>query len=161
MCVSSLVLASNVIKNGVSLHFGIGDRYKSITLNYETAPLWSYQFKNRFGRVDLVPELGVSYWWAKNSSDNVWQVNAIPMFRWWAIDNFYLEAGIGATLFSKIHFTNKNIGTNYQFGDHIGIGYLFAQNHRFGVRYSHFSNAGIKKPNPGLDLVQLTYTYQF
>ncbi|EWM51682.1 lipid A 3-O-deacylase family protein [Bordetella holmesii 30539] len=83
------------------------------------------------------------------------------MFRWWATDRFYLEAGVGATVFSHTSFADKRIGSAFQFGDHVGLGFLLTQNSRVGVRYSHFSNANIKKPNPGLDVVQLTYTYQF
>lgn len=30
-----------------------------------------------------------------------------------------------------------------------------------GVRYQHISNAGIKKPNPGMDFVLLYYTHRF
>jgi lipid A 3-O-deacylase len=83
------------------------------------------------------------------------------MFRWWATDNFFVEAGVGATLFSRTTFANKNISTAFQFGDHIGAGFLLNKNNRIGVRISHFSNASIKRPNPGLDLVQLTYLYQY
>ena len=35
------------------------------------------------------------------------------MFRWWAGERFYLEAGIGATLFSTTRFANENISTAF------------------------------------------------
>ena len=41
------------------------------------------------------------------------------------------------------------------------MGFLLTPNNRIGLRYSHFSNASIKRPNPGLDAVQVSYTYQF
>lgn len=109
------------------------------------------------------PELGASYWWADGSRSpgHVWQASAIPMFRWWTGERFYIEAGIGATVFSSTSFADKRIGSAFQFGDHIGLGFLLTPSNRIGLRYSHFSNAGIKEPNPGLDIVQLTYTYQF
>ncbi|CFN83565.1 lipoprotein [Bordetella pertussis] len=91
----------------------------------------------------------------------MWQASAIPMFRWWTGERFYIEAGIGATVFSSTSFADKRIGSAFQFGDHIGLGFLLTPSNRIGLRYSHFSNAGIKEPNPGLDIVQLTYTYQF
>ena len=115
------------------------------------------------GRLDLTPEFGASYWTADGSRTpgHAWQFSAIPMFRWWAGERFYLEAGIGATLFSTTRFANENISTAFQFGDHVGMGFLLTPNNRIGLRYSHFSNASIKRPNPGLDTVQVSYTYQF
>ncbi|EJO32063.1 acyloxyacyl hydrolase [Achromobacter marplatensis] len=155
--------SSEGTQGGVSMHYGIGDHYQRFTLNYETPSVWTHQFGGNWGRLDLTPELGASYWWADGSRSpgHVWQLNAIPMFRWWTGERFYLEAGIGATVFSSTRFANENISTAFQFGDHVGMGFLLTPNNRIGVRYSHFSNASIKRPNPGLDLVQLTYTYQF
>ena len=33
--------SSEGTQGGVSLHYGIGDHYKRLTLNYETASLWT------------------------------------------------------------------------------------------------------------------------
>lgn len=150
-------------QGGVSLHYGIDDRYQRVTLNYETPSLWTHPFGGNRGRLDLTPELGVSYWRADGSHSprSVWQLNAIPMFRWWTGERFYLEAGIGATAFSHTRFADETISSAFQFGDHIGMGLLLTPNHRISVRYSHFSNASIKRPNPGLNVVQATYAYQF
>ncbi|WP_171962686.1 acyloxyacyl hydrolase [Bordetella trematum] len=162
-CGSVTAFAQQGDEGGVSLHYGIGNHYQRVTLNYETPSWWSHQFSNGWGRLDLSGEFGAAYWWANGSREpgHVWQANAIPMFRWWANDRFYIEAGIGATAFSHTSFADKRIGSAFQFGDHIGMGFLLTKNNRIGVRYSHFSNAGIKRPNPGLDVVQMTYTYQF
>jgi lipid A 3-O-deacylase len=148
---------------GVSVQMGVGQKYNRTELNYEMAPVWSYTFGGNWGKVDLTPEFGVAYWWAHSGShpSSVWQANAIPMFRWWLGDRFYLEGGVGATLFSSTKFADKEISTAYQFGDHIGFGFQLTQNSRLGLRYSHFSNASIKRPNPGLDVTQVTYTYLF
>ncbi|WZB70593.1 acyloxyacyl hydrolase [Achromobacter xylosoxidans] len=150
-------------QGGVTLQYGVGDHYKRYTLNYETASVWTHQFGGNWGRLDLTPEFGASYWTTDGSRTpgHAWQFSAIPMFRWWAGERFYLEAGIGATLFSTTRFANENISTAFQFGDHVGMGFLLTPNNRIGLRYSHFSNASIKRPNPGLDAVQISYTYQF
>ncbi|MDF3839322.1 acyloxyacyl hydrolase [Cupriavidus basilensis] len=154
---------STILPGAVSMHMGFGDGYKRATLSWESTPLWSYQFSGRGGRLDLTGELGVSYWWANKDRNprNAWQLSAIPMLRYWATEKFYLEAGIGATVFSGSGFAGKNISTAYQFGDHVGAGYQITPSDRIGVRYSHFSNAGIKRPNPGLDIIQVTYTRKF
>ncbi|WP_193759055.1 acyloxyacyl hydrolase [Achromobacter xylosoxidans] len=155
--------SSEGTQGGVSLHYGVGDHYQRFTLNYETPSVWTHQFGGNWGRLDLTPELGVSYWWADGdrSPSSVWQLNAIPMFRWWTGERFYLEAGIGATVFSRTRFANENISTAFQFGDprRPGLPADAEQPHRPAL--FALSNASIKRPNPGLDTVQLTYTYQF
>ncbi|CAM4362894.1 Lipid A deacylase [Bordetella tumbae] len=150
-------------QGGIGLHYGVGDHYSRTELVYETPSLELYRFGGNWGHIDLNGEFGAAYWSANGSRDpsHVWQFNAIPMFRWWMSDRFYVEAGIGATLFTHTRFADENISTAYQFGDHVGLGFLVTPNNRLGLRYSHFSNASIKRPNPGLDVLQLTYTYQF
>jgi lipid A 3-O-deacylase len=148
---------------GVSVQMGVNSNYNRTTVNYETAPLWNYDFGGNWGRLDLTGELGLSYWWAHQGEhpSNAWQASAIPMFRWWLGERFFIEGGVGPTVFNKTHFADKTISTAFQFGDHIGVGFQLTQSSRISLRYSHFSNASIKTPNPGLDVTQLTYTYLF
>jgi lipid A 3-O-deacylase len=124
VCLSPLALAQQEGAQGaVSVHYGIGDHYQRLSVNYETPSWWTTQFSESWGRL--------------------------------------VEAGIGATAFTSTRFANKSISTAFQLGDHAGLGFLVAPNQRLGIRYSHFSNADMKKPNPGLDVVQMTYSYQF
>jgi len=148
---------------GLSLHWGRNSDYDRTALMYETSPWWRHRFENGWGRLELNGEFGVSYWrsWRHGSEHNMWQANATPVLRWWPVDTFYLEAGVGATVLSRTEFSGHDLSTAFQFGSHAGLGILINRAHRLGVRYSHFSNADIKKPNPGLDLLELTYTYQF
>jgi len=149
------------MSGGWGLRVGYNSDYRKIGLMYETPTWWSHQSQNGWGRLDLGAELGVSYWKAEHGKpDSMWQLSATPMLRWWPSDAFYAEIGIGATVLSRTHFAGHDLSTAYQFGDHVGVGTVIGA-HRIGLRYSHFSNAGLKKPNPGLDLLQLTYTYQF
>lgn len=137
---SSAHAQQNGTEGGVSLHYGIGNNYQRLTLNYETPSWWTVPLGESFGRMDLTGEFGVSYWKAEGSRSpsDVWQFNAIPMFRWWAGERFYLEAGIGATAFTGTRFAGHTLSIAYQFGDHVGLGFLLAPNQRLGVRYSHF-----------------------
>lgn len=146
-----------------SAHLGQGDEYRRLTLGVESAPLWTYSFGPGRSRVDLTAEFGASYWKAKRSGadDEVWQLNAVPMLRWWPAERFFVEGGIGATVFSRTRFAGERISTLFQFGDHLGAGYQLTPSVRLGARISHFSNASIKSPNPGLDIVQLTYVQRF
>ncbi len=148
---------------GIGLRMGLGEHYKRATASYETKTLWNYDFGGNWGRIDLTGDLGVSYWWAdgSRSPSSMWQVSATPFFRWWLGDSFFFEAGVGPSAFSKTRFADKNISTAFQFADQVGLGYQISPSNRVSLRYSHFSNASIKRPNPGLDVTELTYTYSF
>jgi lipid A 3-O-deacylase len=147
---------------GLGLRWGYHTDYRRATLVYETPALWSHSFNNEWGRVGLSLEFGASYWMAdRGDPDSMWQLGAIPMLRWWPNETFYLEAGVGPTVMSRTRFADEELSTALQFGSRIGVGMLIADTHQLGIRYSHFSNADIKQPNPGLELVELSYTYRF
>ena len=46
----------------------------------------------------------------------------------------------------------------FEFGSHVGAGFSLARNHTLGIGLQHLSNAGIKQPNGGIDLVLIQYT---
>ena len=146
---------------GLGLRLGYQSDYSKASLVYETPRLWGHQFQN-WGRLDLDVELGVSYWRTnEGKSQSMGQLSAIPMLRWWPNESFYLELGSGPTVLSRSEFAGLEFSTRFQFGSHVGMGLLIDKAHRVGIRYSHYSNADIKKPNPGLDVVELAYTYRF
>src|SRR5690606_2897393 len=118
--------------------------------------------ENGAGRIDLNAELGLAYWDARRGTPgSMWQLSAVPVIRWWPVDTVFLEAGVGPTVLSRSEFADHDLGTRFQFGSHFGVGMLIGNAHRIGLRYSHFSNAGLSKPNPGLDLLTLSYSYAF
>ncbi|MGB6103341.1 MAG: acyloxyacyl hydrolase [Pusillimonas sp.] len=163
MLLSAQVCAAEPAQAGVGIRAGYGDHYSRVELAWESPSLWAYEFSGGKGRLDLVAELGAAYWKASGSRwrSSVWQLSAIPFLRWTWNERYYLEAGVGATVFSHTNFADRNLGSAFQFGDHIGIGAHLSDSSRLGLRLSHFSNAGIKKPNRGLNVLQLTYTYQY
>lgn len=70
----------------------------------------------------------------------------------------YLEAGFGGYLLSKtINNDETRLPSSWQFGSHIGVGVKLGPG-TLGVGLQHLSNAGIKQPNGGIDLVLLQYT---
>ena len=72
----------------------------------------------------------------------------------------YLEAGFGGYLLSKtINNPDTRVPSAFEFGSHIGIGFSLAKNHAIGVALQHLSNAGLKQPNGGIDLVLVQYTF--
>jgi lipid A 3-O-deacylase len=74
----------------------------------------------------------------------------------------YAELGIGAHVMSETYNNNDDrLSTAFQFGDHIGIGYVFNKNWEVAVKMQHFSNASIKKPNSGVDYGVVKLAYRF
>ncbi len=98
------------------------------------------------------------------------QLGLIPVFRWRPAQGaspWFAEAGIGATLTTVAYQTDrKRFSTRFNFGDHLAVGRSFGRGygrerrHELSLRLEHFSNAGIKQPNPGENFVQLRYLYQ-
>src|SRR5262245_12968219 len=97
------------------------------------------------------------------SSAWVTQVGITPVLRWHPFQSprWFTEAGIGVNLLAPIYrSTDKRFSTAFNFGDHVGIGVQFGDGFRqeLSLRLQHFSNAGIKDPNPGENFLQLRYT---
>lgn len=71
------------------------------------------------------------------------------------------EFGIGLSLLDDTTIAGKNVSTHYQFEDRLGFIYQLSKGHSVTLRYLHYSNAGFKKPNPGLDFISLGYSHAF
>jgi hypothetical protein len=110
-------------------------------------------------------------WWRANQWQNIPDnrhnlavVGITPVFRWEA-DNklgWYADAGIGAALFSDVYKnTHRQLSTAFEFADHIGVGYVFANKWELGARLQHYSNGGIKQPNGGVNLLLLKASYHY
>jgi len=77
---------------------------------------------------------------------------------------WFLEGGIGVSLTDNVYRgAHKQFSTTFNFVDVIGVGYSFgaAREHELGLRVVHISNADVKKPNPGMDSLQLRYARMF
>jgi len=71
---------------------------------------------------------------------------------------------MGVTLMTTIYQTDrKRFSTSFNFGDHVAVGCSFGarREQELALRLEHFSNAGIKRPNPGESFVQLRYSLRF
>ena len=77
---------------------------------------------------------------------------------------FFLEGSIGVRLLSHTRVSQEHrMSTAFQFADMLGVGMQFGREARstLGLRLQHLSNLGIKKPNPGIEFLQLYYSYRF
>jgi lipid A 3-O-deacylase len=68
----------------------------------------------------------------------------------------YIEGGIGVYLLSHtINNESHRLPSSLQFGSHLGAGLSFGKA-SIGLALQHLSNAGIKKPNGGINFYLLT-----
>lgn len=114
-------------------------------------------------------EVSVSHWDPEASSGRrILDFGFAPVFRlqpkvktgW----RPYLEGAIGLHLVSRTHVDAKSdLGSAFQFGDHLGVGLTLGERGQFdlGYRFQHLSNADIKDPNHGIDFHQLRLGYLF
>ena len=98
------------------------------------------------------------------NSESLFDLGITPVFRFQNDNKLgpYAEAGIGAHVFSELYDNNsRRFSTAFEFGDHIGIGYVFANKWELGLKVQHFSNGGIKKPNSGANFAVIKAAYRF
>jgi hypothetical protein len=107
---------------------------------------------------------GDAYRGVDGDHQNIVSVGFTPVFRYQSDDKLglYVEAGIGANLMSHTYHNGGNrLSTAFQFGDHVGIGYVMRNKWELGLKYQHFSNGSIKRPNTGVDFVVAKVSYRF
>jgi hypothetical protein len=73
----------------------------------------------------------------------------------------WLEAGISPTFISRHEFTDRNLGSLYQFTSHVGLNVDLGSHFRVSYRAQHMSNGGFAHPNPGLNMHVFGVSYLF
>jgi lipid A 3-O-deacylase len=148
---------------GVSLGYGEADSdidiYR-IGLKKDFNPKW---FKTDSGYLSGYFELSYNHW--EHNSQEIDGVAFSPVFAYYFGDetNFirpYIEGGIGVAYIDDYEIADRDLSSNFQFEDRIGVGA------RIGFvdlnfRYMHYSNASIKGSNDGIDIWMFTTAVQF
>lgn len=120
--------------------------------------------KTNAGQLSGYFELSFNHW-EHNNNDYINSVSFSPVFAYFFGDESnlirpYIEGGIGLAYIDEYHISDRNLSTNFQFEDRIGIGVRI----RFfdlNFRYMHYSNCSIKDPNNGIDNFIFTTAIQF
>lgn len=124
------------------------------------------------GRLSLYWEASLGRWRGEGADGrrgNAWitQFGLTPVLRWQtaaAGQAWFVEGGIGANLLLPVYRSGgKSFSTHFNFGDHLALGRRFgaAGEHELALRLQHFSNGGIRHPNPGENFLQLRYAWRY
>lgn len=76
---------------------------------------------------------------------------------------WYIEFGTGVNFIGPLYRSaGRRFSTSLNFGTQLGVGLAFGpqREHELSLRIEHFSNAGLRNPNPGEDFLQLRYLRQ-
>ena len=150
-------------RNAWYVQGGVAEDAQSLTVGMSRDWRWEKQY--RYGHISGQWQGEVARW--HSDSQNSTQLGVTPAMRWrpngWD-DGWFVEGGIGLNvIFPKYDTRKKAFSTTFNFGDHIAIGKRFGADdqHEWSLRFQHFSNARIKKPNPGENFLQFRYTQRF
>lgn len=175
MAVTASSYAFDYAPDSVSLEIGTGNR----TTVVRAATQWQWKntawWQSNGTHISGYWDFSVADWREKryNSVDNVaspdnthnlWDIGFTPVFRFEADDRKgpYVEGGVGLHLASELYNNNdKHFSTAFQFGDHVGAGYVFSNGLDLGFRLQHLSNGGIKHPNGGVNYALVRAAYGF
>jgi lipid A 3-O-deacylase len=150
---------------GWGLSFGYGEADPDIDI-YRVGvkkDFWTKWLKSDVGYLSGYFELSYNHW--EYGDQDIKGVALSPVFVYYFGDesNFiqpYIEGGIGLTYIDDYHIADRNLSTNFQFEDRIGIGVRIGF-FDVSARYMHYSNASIKGPNHGIDIWIVTTSIQF
>ncbi len=159
---ASLLLAAAPLANAAGIYAGIGETSESRTaLSLEVDHIYPLD-----GVMDnLSLRLGAGMLFLNEAHrDNNYALTLTPAFRYtWQTSGWkpFFEAGIGASLFNDTHHGDKSLSTAFLFEDRLAFGWQAPSGLELGISAKHYSNAGIKEPNTGMEVYSLTVRHPF
>ncbi|MCW5588712.1 MAG: acyloxyacyl hydrolase [Legionellales bacterium] len=174
----TLILSLTTYASGIdsaSLSIGAGNPAHLRGARIAVQKLWNLQlFPSDGWSIGGYWDANLAYWHTKGDSNGRYKSISIiglnPVFRLQPNHNVlwtlrpYFEASVGIAALSAKNLANRGLGANWSFEDLLGLGVRFGQHQQYDVslHYLHYSNAGIKPPNNGIDVKYLlTLRYYF
>lgn len=161
--------AADTLADSAALEFGTGSKVQMIRVSAQKN--WQSSWLERNGMhisgywdANLAQWRGNAYQDVNGQHQNITVINLTPVFRYERADKkgWYAEGGIGVSLFSELYDNDSNrLSTHFQFGDHLGAGYVFDNKWELGAKIQHYSNGGYKKPNSGVNWFIVKASYHF
>lgn len=140
-------------QSGFTGRIGLGFDWERSWLRSDTSRLTGYW------------DIGLTHWEGGSQASSRTTLSFAPVFVYefskWSTITPFIEAGVGVSLFSGTRAGDRNLGSSFNFEDRLGAGVKFANNDRIGLRVIHYSNAGLKEPNAGIESYSFFYTHAF
>jgi len=128
---------------------------------------WSWHAGILAPGVRGVADLGLNHWSAPvdgGARQRSTQITLVPMLRWeWgSARGAFVEAGIGLSVQDR-HYAagTARQSSQWNFQDVLATGLRLAPGQELSLRYSHLSNAGLRRPNPGEDRFSLRWSVNY
>ena len=161
--------AADQLVDSASFEVGTGSKVQMVRFAAQSD--WSQRWFDSNGThlsgywdANLAQWRGNAYQNKPGQKQNITVIGLTPVFRFERADKkgWYGEGGIGVSLFSELYNNDSNrLSTAFQFGDHIGAGYVFDNKWELGMKIQHYSNGGFKKPNSGVNWFVVKAAYHF
>ncbi|MCJ8169634.1 acyloxyacyl hydrolase [Atopomonas sediminilitoris] len=158
------MLAAGLVQ-AADVSFEVGNSSESTTTvrlgtQFDFATQW---YQSDTGHLGGYWDLGYTYWDGDDASSNHTLSFSPVLLYEFAGESLrpYVEAGIGVAAFADTRLEEQKLGSSFQFEDRLGVGLRFGEGHDVGLRIYHYSNAGIKDPNDGVEHYSLRYRLSF
>lgn len=143
----------------------MADLYVAVGMTSESTAALRLEVDRTYGLARLHPQLDLRLATGllllegqERDHNGAWLVT--PTLRWSFGDsgNVFLEGGIGAAVFLNTRYESSDLGSAFQFQDRIAIGSRLGAG-ELVLSATHYSNAGIKSPNNGFEVLALGYRW--
>lgn len=145
--------------------WGITEHGSALTRLTVAGP-WSYALGSTGAwSWHVTPEINMGRWFDDTGDHDLWEAGLTPVLearRLVPIGTIGVNLGVGAHLLSATRFDGNDLGSAFQFGDHVGLNWQSTDGRwTLGYRFQHLSNAGIAPPNEGVDFHVLHLSWHY
>ncbi len=157
--------------SAIFVQAGDGNHTRTLTAGLDWDLPWHKSLAT--GELSAYAEASLGRWWMSDHQVDrsawVTQIGLTPVLRYRFGEgeprpHWFTELGIGLNVLTPVLQDNsRRFSTKFNFGDHLALGRSFgaADENEIALRVQHFSNGGIRQPNPGINFVQLRYVHRF
>lgn len=170
MAAASLTLMGSNAQAAPDSVFLQGGAYDHVTA-VDGGLTWTSDWSSHWGSStwSIVTDASAGYWWLADSQrvdhSRFYRVGLTPALRLTGSGDWrwFIEAGVGLNvIMPEFHSRDRSFSTNFNFGDHLAIGARpFGDSSEWSLRVQHYSNANIRRPNPGQNFLQLRWRHFF
>lgn len=157
--VASLLIWNPMKLSAVGLDYGEDEQFKRTRL------LLNWQLKSlprQYGPISLNGHLELAAGQTQPAPQNV-SIGLTPILEWsYNANQFtpFIETGLGINYLTRSEQLERELSTNFQFGETLGIGARY-KNIQLSARYQHLSNGDIVKPNNGYNFYGVMFKYWY